>query len=235
MSPSLADKDAKVPPPHPASGHPLPAGRGVGGEGAVASMQQYHADRRGETIMEVMVAVFILSMVLTAILSLITYTTTGQQASEQGIIAQQLAREGIEVARNLRDSDFLAGVATSNSLKTSVKNFLTARFTPDTNSWVVVNFGFCLNWNFCPLWIDPASGSYQHDLVGSSTPFYRYLITDHICRDPSNGTESLVTVENTTCGAPLARVGTRVTSEVRWTDRGATKSVKLYDYLYDWK
>ena len=185
--------------------------------------------------MEVMVAVFILALVLTAILSLVTYTVTSQHASEQQIIAQQLAREGIEVARNVRDSDFLAGVATSNGLKTTVKNFLTARFNPGANSWLLQNFGFCTTWGLCPLWIDPGSGSYQHDIVGPSTPFYRYLITDHICRNPSDGAESLVEVINTTCGAPLARVGTRITSEVQWTDRGATKSVKLYDYLYDWK
>lgn len=198
-------------------------------------MRRTSTAQRGQTIMEVMIAVFIMSIALAAILTLVTYTVYGQQVSEQQIVAQQLAREGIEVARNLRDSDWLAGIATTNTLKTTAREFVAARFTASPPSWVLNELGVCTDWPLCPLWITPA-GVYAHDSTGAlATPFYRYLTHDLICYNLTSGVLTLATGEGATCGAGTQRIGTRVTSEVRWTSGNAAKSVRLYDYLYDWK
>lgn len=190
-------------------------------------------------MMEVMVAVFILTLALTAILSLVTYTVTGQQASEQQIIAQQLAREGIEVARNFRDSDALEGVPSSDSayrLYTSPIDTMEVQFTPGSSAW---SRGSCSG---CP-WSPPAfptgyrlwfkNGAYQESSAAAQpTPYARRLELAHICRD-AGGVEAIIT--SGSCAASSPRVGTRVTSRVAYSERAQLREVVLYDYLYEWK
>ncbi len=187
--------------------------------------------------MEVMVAVFILSMVLTAILSLVTYTVTGQQASEQSIIAQQLAREGIEVARNFRDSDALMGQQSSQLYSTTTASgSVELKFNPTVNNWDRENCSFCF-------WLPPAfPGSYQLFLNGGvyresgtaveGTSYARRLEFHHICRDAA-GVEAVAT--SGTCAVGSSRIGTRVIAHVVWKDHAQLREVVLYDYLYDWK
>jgi type II secretory pathway pseudopilin PulG len=62
---------------------------------------------RGQTLIETLVACFILVMGITAALGLATYSFGAASSIKQQSIALGLAREGIEVVKNLRDTNWL--------------------------------------------------------------------------------------------------------------------------------
>lgn len=63
----------------------------------------------GQTLIETLLATFILTTSLVAGLSLAIYALTASAVSKNQVIATNLAREGIEAIRMMRDSNWLAG------------------------------------------------------------------------------------------------------------------------------
>jgi Tfp pilus assembly protein PilV len=62
----------------------------------------------GQTLIETIVAIFVLTMALTAGLGVAIYAFSTSTTSINEIIASNLAREGVEVVRMMRDSNWLA-------------------------------------------------------------------------------------------------------------------------------
>ncbi len=62
----------------------------------------------GQTLIETITAVFILTMALSSGLAVAIYATTNSAQSKDQVIAANLAREGLEVVRMFRDSNWLA-------------------------------------------------------------------------------------------------------------------------------
>lgn len=67
---------------------------------------------QGQTLIETIVAIFILTMALTSGLTVGIYVLNATSTGQNQIIAASLAREGVEVIRMMRDSNWLAGDAT---------------------------------------------------------------------------------------------------------------------------
>jgi prepilin-type N-terminal cleavage/methylation domain-containing protein len=65
----------------------------------------------GFTLVESLIAVLVLSMALTAITGLFTVNITSATAIRNNYTASGLVQEGVELMRNLRDSDWHAGRA----------------------------------------------------------------------------------------------------------------------------
>jgi type II secretory pathway pseudopilin PulG len=63
--------------------------------------------KKGESIIEVLVAIIILTIVMTAAFKALTNTTTANIDVKNRIIALNIAREGIEAVRNIRDTNWL--------------------------------------------------------------------------------------------------------------------------------
>ena len=61
------------------------------------------------TLIETITAIFILSTGILALSSLISYFISISSISSQRLIAAYLAQEGIEIVRNLRDTNLLSG------------------------------------------------------------------------------------------------------------------------------
>ncbi len=68
-------------------------------------------DQTGQTLIETIVAIFILVTALTTGLGLAIYALTTSRTTQAEIIASNLAREGVDVVRMMRDSNWLAGDA----------------------------------------------------------------------------------------------------------------------------
>ena len=69
--------------------------------------------QHGQTLIETLVACFILVMGITSALALATYSLGATGNIKQQIIGMGLAREGIEVVKNMRDTNWLRGTLSS--------------------------------------------------------------------------------------------------------------------------
>jgi len=68
-----------------------------------------HAARRngsGQTMIELVVVIFIILTAIGGIAALVTVSVRGENMTEETVIAYNLAREGVELARALRDNSF---------------------------------------------------------------------------------------------------------------------------------
>ena len=183
--------------------------------------------QHGQGLLEAVFAIGILLMVAGAILALATANTVGQKASEFQIRANNLAREGIEVVRSIRDANWLAGEDWDTGLigQTAVAQF---QFDPVTydSTWQL---------DFTPgaddtLYLDLSTGVHSHSAGGQRTVFQRTIAIEEICLDTTTGEESI----ETTC-VGQDKIGLRVTSTVAWPERGRNNEISLEDLLYAWK
>lgn len=179
----------------------------------------------GQGLLEAVFAIGILLMVAGAILALATSNLVGQKASEFQVRANNLAREGIEVVRSIRDGNWLAG----NDWDEGISDGLSARavFNETDSSWVL---------DFDPtaetvLWLNMATGVHSHDDTGRQTVFQRILKLRSICLN-SSGAES---IEDVCPGGGEDKIGMEITSIISWSERSQPKEISLVALLYAWR
>lgn len=98
-------------------------------------------NQSGQTLIETVVAVFVLVMGIVAALGLAIYALNASANISKQIVAVGLAREGVEAVRNMRDTNWLM-LAGDGDLKTDCYNFSTGiadapcyRCWLDNESW----------------------------------------------------------------------------------------------------
>ena len=72
-------------------------------------MKQKKILQSGQTLVETMVAVFIMVMGVTAALGLAIYSFNATSLANKQVVAMGLAREGLEAVKNMRDTNWLKG------------------------------------------------------------------------------------------------------------------------------
>lgn len=201
--------------------------------GRVFGEQHNKKLEQGQSLLEMVFAVGILLVVVSAILALAISSLTGQKESELRIIANNLAREGIEVVRNIRDANWLANEEWDLNLKGSAildpsSNETIAKFDTANNSW---QLALPLDDS---LYID--QGVYNHD-SGQPSIFERRLALYNICQNITTGEENIKeTVGDLDCDTITERkVGIKIIAQVSWEERDREHEVALEDLIYDWK
>ncbi|PJE69035.1 hypothetical protein COU96_01965 [Candidatus Shapirobacteria bacterium CG10_big_fil_rev_8_21_14_0_10_38_14] len=66
--------------------------------------------------MEAIVAIFVITTGIVGVLSLVTQTISSATFSKDKLIAAYLAQEGIEIVRNIRDTNWLQSLSWNNGL-----------------------------------------------------------------------------------------------------------------------
>jgi len=77
-------------------------------------MKQFYnttINKKGFTMVEAIVAIFIITTGIVGVLSLATQTISSATYSTDKLIAAYLAQEGIEIVRNIRDTNWLEGAS----------------------------------------------------------------------------------------------------------------------------
>lgn len=72
--------------------------------------------KRGFSLLEVIVAIFVIAIGVTGSLSLINYCISSAAIGKSQIIAANLAQEGLEIVRNIRDSNWLEDATWNDGL-----------------------------------------------------------------------------------------------------------------------
>jgi len=183
---------------------------------------------QGQSLLEMIFAIGILIMTVVAVLAIALSNLTGEKESESQVIANNLAREGIEVVRNIRDTNWLAKAGWDTGLKPPMAGRKgRVSFDAATNQWYLV---FPSNQGNPPyrLYLS-AEGVLNHVSTGQPTIYYRHLFLDSICLD-SDGHE-----EVKVCSGGEQKIGIKVRSVVGWSERGRARQVMIEDLLYAWK
>ena len=161
----------------------------------------------GQMLVEAMVAMGILTVAVFAIFSLLTRSTSLNRTISQQYVATYLAAEGIELAKNITDSNLLSCGTPWNEGATD-------------GTWEISYLDDAFrNVSGRPLRIDPATGFYQYQ-TGDDSPFKRTVSIERIDADGDGNLDEQM----------------RVTSTVTWRGRGGVASeVKLEDHFFKWR
>jgi len=138
---------------------------------------------QGFTVVEALIAVAVTSIGLVAILGVTVYALSISRVSPDEVIAANLAQEGIEVIRNIRDTNLLQGVNFNQGIS-AVVPIRWAKIDFNTVGGFALLLPVAVNGgplgcaqnlgDLCRLFID-SNGFYSHDNAGQPTKFYRLI------------------------------------------------------------
>jgi len=142
---------------------------------------------KGFTVVEALIAVAVTSIGLVAILGVTVYALSISRVSPDEVIAANLAQEGAEVIRNIRDTNLLEGVEWKANIWTGPGWQRMLLNSTSTGSDLIIMAapqagGSALecttkdDGNNCRLYID-SNGFYSHDSSGQPTNFHRLVST----------------------------------------------------------
>jgi len=209
------------------------------------------SDNSGFTLIELMIALAVFTIGISAALGLALSNYNNSRDNLDKIVAVNLAREGIELIRNVRDSNWLrvdnnaltcSGVCTWDYGLSVNSNYIyidyndpipTAAFA---GSCALGSNQCVLNCPGCVLYKD-TNGFYNNDGIGSATNYSRALKIEKICVDEAvaqpEDNEHIYNMD-LSCAGNETYIGVQVTSHVQWQD-GGTKSVEITDKFYNWR
>ncbi|MCD6284113.1 prepilin-type N-terminal cleavage/methylation domain-containing protein [bacterium] len=169
----------------------------------------------GFTLLEVIIAIAVISIGLIGILYLVSFSISASSVAKNKLIAANLAQEGIELVRGIRDTNWVqgedwdTGIEGTGNQRAGIIDYddidgLTSYFNPPPSD--IDECG-----SNCRVYLK--NDFYTHDSSGgSSTNFYRLILLDKI---------SPTQIE--------------VTCEIKWTERSKSYYLTVKDYLYEWQ
>ena len=187
----------------------------------------------GMTFMEVIVAVTVLIVGVIGGLTLTIFNLNTSVASEGKLMAANLAREGIEVIRQFRDSNWLGNDDWNNGF--SGIGRLIVEFDPAGNIWSIteVDVAGIVSCTECQLYYDSADGIFSHSSAGEATGYKRLITINEICWQDSIEDEAVLNY-GSQCSANTL-VGYQLTTEVVWRDNNLDRTLSIIDRIYDWR
>ncbi|MBI4117525.1 MAG: hypothetical protein HY453_00355 [Parcubacteria group bacterium] len=174
----------------------------------------FRASPRGQGLMETIVAFTIIGLGMLGSFSLVLSTLGQSGELQSSMIGSQLAWEGVEVVRNIRDSNWLSQSPWDTGMSGIADTTAIPAFDPEAGSWTL---------DFAPSGFSDAAavvyrdqGVYRQSTAGATgnATVFRRLITI----DPE--------------GTDFRK---KITSEVRWTEKGKERSVMAIGELYHWR
>ena len=204
--------------------------------------------RRGQGLLEMIIAIGILTTGLLSTMTLTTASLSATKDSETRLVASNLSREGIEVVRSLRDSNWIIGQSWNvGFFGTGNNRTATLLFAPGTMpSWTLDFSAQDVNDAEAAIFLGTASGSViEHVYVQSagggmppgavSTQYRRLLSLFPICRNDASGAEAVISGEQSACAGGETEIGVDVLSTVTWDVKYQQHTVTTEEKMYDWR
>ena len=167
--------------------------------------------KRGLTLVEALVALVVLSFGLIPALAILSSSTRLASLIKNNLIAANLAQEGVEVVRSMRDANWFANLSFNNGL---VGNW---RVEWNTSLLSVPSRPPLAVGTNPPLNFDSSTGLYSYSICGTciSTNFRRTIS---------------VTLTAAPCACELI-----VVSTVTWLEFNKIRTVNVESHLFNWK
>ena len=200
-------------------------------------MNKFIKNKIGLTLIEVVVALGVVTTGVISGLTLTTYNLNTAVSSATRLVAANLAREGIEVVRQKRDSNWLANVPWNQGIVEANKYRLIVSFDEVSNQWTTVSQVVDIaNCSDCQIYLNPATGVYSHNNIGTLPISYkRWLGLKEICWQAAVSAEVILAAGQECVDVNQPLVGYEVESLVTWTENGRDHSLSVVDRLFDWR
>ena len=194
----------------------------------------------GQSIVEAIIATSIVATAVASALTLTAASLNAQKDNEGWMIATNLAREGVEVVRNIRDSNWLEGLEWDEGLEGDGHDYTAiAMFDPVSGDWqleftpdVIGNYGTEV-WRHTS---DPI-GVYVQNLGQPdgtiASLFYRLLTLEAACLDHNFSYHEAQETKSCPHGKP--KIGIRIKSKVIWSSGGRNREIEIVESIYDWR
>ena len=182
-------------------------------------------------------AIAVIEIGIFSVWSLFLVNFNAEHEAEMRIVGVNLAREGVEAVKNIRDSNWLKNGA----------NMLLDKDDPgsiwpwDENlsaGTYAVNYDSAVpdDARFSQLYLN--SGGFYNDLaVGQATPYSRLVTLNDICC-VDNGNFQCADTNYSVVGVRgdcSLKIGINIVSDVSWQIGGQTRHAIVEDNIYNWK
>ena len=195
-------------------------------------------NNQGQGLLETVIAIGIIVTGVVGTMNLTISNQTSSSDAQDRLIAVNLAREGVEVIRNIRDTNWLScEIASCNDwdeyLTSGTITIGTLLFDPDTNTWIMDFTADSIDHNNARVWRrnagDYIGAMFQSDEAVPSnaalTGYNRIIELHSICDDKTI---------TSSCGAK-EKIGIRVQSTVKWENRGKPLELTAEERLFNWR
>ncbi|MDD4661833.1 MAG: prepilin-type N-terminal cleavage/methylation domain-containing protein [Candidatus Pacebacteria bacterium] len=136
-------------------------------------------NNKGFTLIEVLLAVFIITVAVLGLYNGINYSYRSVESAKEIFVASYLAEEGVELVKNIRDSNFVTEGATWTNGLLSCSSSYGCRMDYNDSALTVNNSDADSK---IALWTD-ANGFYNYVASGTKTIFARKIvITNEVTR-----------------------------------------------------
>ncbi|MEK7165012.1 MAG: hypothetical protein AAB779_03640 [Patescibacteria group bacterium] len=189
-------------------------------------------EQSGQGLLETIISLGIIGSGIIGMLSLTVSNQAASVDSSEQLIAANLAREGMEVARNLRDSNWLFRGVWDQGLKSGTDYTATPLFDKSTNLWALNFTPDSLAHNYARLWREGGvyfQSSSDNPPGAGLTAYRRILQLDEICADKT------VVQSGASCPALNPKIGIKVQSIVEWQSKTATQQLVMEEQLFNWR
>ncbi len=206
----------------------------------------------GESLVEVVIAITVLTMILSSVFGIIARASSTNVNAVNRVVALNIAREGVEAVRNIRDTNWLkysgdrrnkwlcldttTNATTLNACSDSTIPIITddvyrVEFSDTNGRYFLKNMMSTLTAeDTLPaeefrLYQGASAGRFSHNSVGEKTPFYRQvqLTPEDTWIDPA--------CDWIDCPKD---VRLRVLVRTQWAEGKGVRSLDLETYLYDY-
>lgn len=175
--------------------------------------------RPSQTLLEAILAIGVILVAVFSSTTLIVSTVTAGQSSEDKILAGNLAREGIEVVRGIRDSNWIKRAENITAV--------------DWNSGLT-DGNYIAKFSGSSGWFLPATGSSAvNTFLSGGIPLYFTQDCTGTCTPTKfSRTINIASGNDVVFGSDIPFLS--VTATVNWDNHGA-KSLVMTERLYDWR
>lgn len=193
-------------------------------------------DQEGFGMVELLVTVIILSIGLFGLMNLMGNLVKADRYSTSDFISLNLAREGIEIIRNKRDSNWIQGNVWDTGFANGVDYSASLNYDIPTSTWELNFEPDSLSDNLTRLYQDDGTHIFNHESAGTETQFNRLLTLLPICLDEVTA-EYTIRNEDEACLGNEEKVGIEIHSVVGWNDGSLQEMRKseLISTIYNWR
>ena len=210
----------------------------------------------GFTLLETLIALSVISVGVMAAFTLSTANLNTARANAHRVLAANLAREGVEFVRNVRDSNWLKIEANFDCDTVTAGTQLCAwdEYLDQTTSTIsfdnsivapldalpvgVNDVADCFNEPTCLLSEKEEAGNYhlyKQSTGENATNMARLVILKAICLNNGDLSARVIASDVACPETHKDKIGLQVTSQVYWVDFSKEHSIEVVEELYNWR